>query len=162
MVDNYLFSKYVNKSYNLQVFMLKVLMMAFLVFNLSSAYAKNNFEKFDVVELKVEEYNQKSSSSSGGKNKDYLKKEAGKKYAIVFSGKAYNASSRSIIVAPVILKTKDYTGKFVINLKHKGKEYIVFTDKLRNIPKEKIKEVVFKPNVQEKGKIGEKFNNIVN
>lgn len=137
-------------------------MMAFLVFNLSSAYAKNSFEKFDVVELKVEQYNQKSSSSVSGKSKDYLKKEAGKKYAIVFSGKGYNASSRSIIVAPVILKTKDYTGKFVAHLKHKGKEYIVFSDKLRNIQQDKIKEVAFKPSVQEKGKVGEKFNNIVN
>ena len=138
--------------------MLKIFISCLFVVLFSASAAGTTFERFEIIEISPK------AQATNGEKKQFLEKNKNvKKYGIIFSGKSYNEASKSIIIAPVVLKNeKSYTGKFVFHFKSGLKGYIIFSDKLRLIEKEKVIKTSIKLTEQEKEAVNKLFNNILN
>lgn len=130
--------------------MLKLLFICFAL-SVNFAFADLTFSKFDIIELKQGNRMEKSEEPT---------KKPTKKYALVMSGKSYNSSSKTIMVAAATVKNKDYKGKYIMEVKHEGVTYLLFLDKIRSIPKSGTEKVLFKLNKSESKTVQEKFNEL--
>lgn len=130
--------------------MFKILFICFAFF-MNFAFANIDVSKFDIIEIK---------KTSAKASEDEPTKKIQKKYALVMSSTKYNSSSKTIVVVPVVQKTKDYKGSYVVEVKHEGVTYLIFTDKLRTIPKNNAENIIFKLNKNEAKKVESKWNEL--
>ncbi len=119
-----------------------------------------SIKKYDVVELKKIEKGEKRS---------FLEKGISKKpHAIVLSNSSYNnGNTKTVLVAPVILKEGrkykgEYRSDYIIEVKVHNKEYLIFVDKIRSLPKDKIEKISFPLPVLEQEKVRNSFNGFTN
>jgi mRNA-degrading endonuclease toxin of MazEF toxin-antitoxin module len=130
--------------------MFKLLFICLTLF-INFALADFTISKFDVIEVKKNHRMEKAEEPS---------KKPTKRYALVMSSTGYNASSKTILVAPAIVKNKDYKGKFVMEAKHEGVTYLIFLDKIRTISKSQTEKILFKLNKNESKQAREKFSEL--
>lgn len=127
------------------------LLFACLALFINFALADFTISKFDVIEVKKNDRMEKTEEPS---------KKPTKRYALVMSSSGYNTSSKTILVAPAIVKNKDYKGKYVMEAKHEGVTYLIFLDKIRTIPKNQTEKILFKLNKNESKQAREKFSEL--
>lgn len=120
-------------------YMIKLFFISLILF-VNLAFA--DFSKFEIVEIKPST------------------KEGEVKYGIVLSGTDYNKSAKSIIVAPVVLQQKNYTGKYVMEVKNENTVYVVFIDKLRTVQKNTVIKKIFQLNKKDAKNMENKLNEL--
>lgn len=127
------------------------ILITLILTNSSFAFSDNsNFSNLDLVVLQ------------NTKHKKHLEKTKDKKFAIIFSGSNYNKTSSTVVIVPVVKTSKRYKdGPYKVNIKIKGKEYIVLTNNLKTVSKKYITHSMIFLNTQERNQISNKFNKIL-
>lgn len=128
--------------------MFKILFAFFALFA-NVAFADINVNKFDLVEIKP---------WKSGEDKGEPRKGSGKKYGLVMSSSSYNSSSKTVLIAAAVVKTKDYKGKYTIEITSNGVTYLVFVDKVRTIQKTQVEKTLFNLNILDAKKASDKWN----
>lgn len=141
-----------------------IALFAFLaIFNTAKALEETqNNQEATINNIKNESLKEKSTIKKFSILE--IEGKAKKNLAIVVSGNKHNANSKTILVAPVVVKknSKPVKGKNIIIFKSSGKEYIIFADKIRTVKQENLTKSPVMLNEKEKINLQKTINNIFN